>query len=188
MMNKSVQRSGERVTAEEIRTMISDIDDVLGGVYSLLAQELQLPLVVRIMDRMVREKKIVDVQSIKGQDGKPVASPKVVTGIEALGRGHDFNKYMTAMREIVVPLKELLIPEMNIKDFAERAFVSLSIDVDGIFKSDEQKAQDQQKLMQAQQGQMMGEMLQSAVKGGVPPLAKAAADRMIPAQEQEGIA
>lgn len=178
MMNQSIQRQAERVTAEEIRAMISDIDSVLGGVYALLAQELQLPLVTRIMDRMVREKKIPDLTSIKGPDGKPVAKPKIVTGIEALGRGQDFNKYMTAMNSIIVPLKAELGPEMNLRDFAERALISLSIDIDGLFKTDEQKGQDAQKLQGAQQGQMTQEMLMGAVKGGVPPLAKAAAEAM----------
>ncbi len=184
MMNQSVQRQAERVTAEEIKAMISDIDDVLGGVYSLLAQELQLPLVIRIMDRMVREKKIPDLDSIKGADGKPVAKPKIVTGIEALGRGQDFNKYMTAMTQIIVPLKDILLPEMNIRDFAERALVSLSIDIDGLFKTDEQKAADTQNLQNAQQGQMGQQMIMDAVKGATPHLAKAAADSM--ANQQQG--
>lgn len=184
MMNSSVQRQAERVTAEEIKAMISDIDDVLGGVYSLLAQELQLPLVVRIMDRMVREKKIPDLDSIKGQDGKPVAKPKIVTGIEALGRGQDFNKYMTAMTQIIVPLKDQLAPEMNLRDFAERALISLSIDIDGLFKTPEQKAEDAAKMQGTQQGQMAQQMMLDAVKGGVPPLAKAAADAMMNTQGQ----
>ncbi|RWM84316.1 MAG: hypothetical protein EOR83_16985 [Mesorhizobium sp.] len=185
MMNKAVQRQAERVTAEEIKAMISDIDDVLGGVYSLLAQELQLPLVVRIMDRMVREKKIPDLNQIKGQDGKPVAKPKIVTGIEALGRGQDFNKYMTAMTQIIAPLKDQLAPEMNLRDFAERALISLSIDIDGLFKTPEQKAQDQANTQAAQQGQMTQQMLMDAVKGGVPPMAKAAADAMMNPQGQQ---
>lgn len=188
MMNKSIQRQGERVTAEEIRTMASDLDDVLGGVYSLLAQELQQPLVVRIMDRMVREKKIPDVNQIKGADGKPVAKPKVVTGIEALGRGHDFNKYMTAMRELILPLREELASEMNMKDFVLRGLVSLSIDTDGLFKTDEQKAAEQQMSATAQRGQMGQQMLLDAVKGATPALAKAAAEGMMPAQENPGAA
>ncbi|MER8640995.1 portal protein [Mesorhizobium sp. M1252] len=176
MMNSSVQRQAERVTAEEIRAMVSDIDTVLGGVYSLLAQELQLPLVIRIMDRMVREKKIPNLETIKGADGKPVAKPKIVTGIEALGRGQDFNKYMTAMTQIIVPLKNELGPEMNLRDFAERAFVSLSIDIDGLFKTPEQKAQQAQQMQGAQQGQMAQQMMVDAVKGATPHLAKAAVE------------
>lgn len=184
MMNKSVQRDAERVTAEEIRALVSDIDDVLGGIYSLLAQDLQRPLVMRILDRMERQKKIPRVSDLKGPDGKPIASPKVITGVEALGRGHDYNKYMTAARDIIAPFKEELAAELNIKDFAERAFISLSIDTDGLWKSDEQKLQDQQKVAQAQQGQMTQQMLMDAVKGGVGPVAKVAAEGV--AQQVQG--
>lgn len=176
MMNKSVQRQAERVTAEEIRALVSDIDDVLGGIYSLLAQDLQKPLIVRLLDRMEREKKIPKISSLKTPEGKPVVAPKVITGIEALGRGHDFNKYMTAAREIILPLKEFLAEELNVKDFAERALVSLSIDTDGIWKSDEQKELDAQKQQQGRQGAMTQQMLMDAVKGGVGPMAKVAAE------------
>src|SRR5690606_25580756 len=148
----------------------------LGGVYSLLAQDLQLPLVVRIMDRMETEKKIPKLSSLKGPDGKQIASPKIITGIEALGRGHDFNKYMTAAREVLIPLKEELREDFNARDFAERSLISLSIDTDGLFKSKEQKLEDQQKLQTAQQGQMTQQMLMDAVKGGVGPVAKVAAE------------
>lgn len=178
MMNSSAQRSGERVTAEEIREMISDIDDVLGGIYSLLAMELQHPLVIRVIDRMERQKKIPNVSSIKGEDGKAVAAPKIVTGIEALGRGHDYSKYMTAMREIIMPLKEAGLAEINVSDFIKRAFVSLSIDPDGLLKSPEDKQAEQQQGQQAQQQQGMMEMLQSAVKGGAGPAVKAMSEGM----------
>lgn len=178
MMNKSVQRNAERVTAEEIKAMVSDIDDVLGGVFSLLAQELQQKLVVRVMDRMEREKKIPALSRLKGTDGKPLAAPKVITGIEALGRGHDYNKYMTAARDIIAPFKEQLAAELNIRDFAERAMISLSIDIDGLFKTPEQKQQDQARVQQQAQGQMTAEMLQNVVKGASGPVAKVAAEGM----------
>ncbi|MCZ0814423.1 portal protein, partial [Klebsiella pneumoniae] len=41
MLNSAVQRTGERVTAEEIRYVASELEDTLGGVYSILSQELQ---------------------------------------------------------------------------------------------------------------------------------------------------
>lgn len=41
MLNTSVQRSGERVTAEEIRYMARELEDGLGGIYSVLTQEFQ---------------------------------------------------------------------------------------------------------------------------------------------------
>ena len=53
-MNSSIQRPGERVTAEEIRHMAAELEDALGGVYSILSQEFQLPLIRRLMYQMER--------------------------------------------------------------------------------------------------------------------------------------
>ncbi|KQR67876.1 portal protein [Rhizobium sp. Leaf341] len=176
MMNKSVQRNGERVTAEEVRTMISDIDDVLGGIYSLLAQELQLPLVIRIIDRMEGERKIPRLSGLKGPDGKPVARPKIVTGIEALGRGHDYNKYQTLIRDVLAPIGDAAWGEVNLPDLIKRAAVSLSIDTDGLLKSPEDKQAEQQQQMGLQQGQANQQMLMDMVKGATPQVAKVASE------------
>ena len=176
MMNRSVQRQAERVTAEEIRSLVSDIDDILGGIYSLLAVELQRPLVIRIMDRMVSEKKIPDIEKIKGEDGRPVTSIKIVTGIEALGRGHDYNKYLTLARDILAPLGEQAWTEVNMSDFIRRAAVSLSIDTDGLLKSADEKAQDVQVQQGRQQQALLSQMMSDATKGAAGPVAKVAAE------------
>ena len=39
----------QSATAEEIRSMVKELEDSLGGVYSVLSQELQLPIANRIM-------------------------------------------------------------------------------------------------------------------------------------------
>lgn len=184
MMNKSIQRNGERVTAEEVRTMISDIDDVLGGIYSLLAQELQLPLVIRIIDRMETEKKIPRLSALKGADGKPVTRPKIVTGIEALGRGHDYNKYMTLVKEVLAPIGDLAWQEVNLSDFIKRAAVSLSIDTDGLLKTPEDKAAAQAQAQGMQEGQANQQMLMDMVKGATPQVAKVASEGI--AQQIQG--
>ena len=190
MMNKSAQRDAERVTAEEFRAVVKDIDDTLGGVYSLLANDLQKPLVTIILHRMEREKIIPRISSLKGSDGKQVAKPKIVTGIEALGRGHDYNKYRTFMTEIIAPLKELGVQEINVSDFIRRAAISLSIDTDGLIKSDEEKQSEQQAAQAAKQQQAQMQMMQDAVKGASPQLAKGGVEglqaQMAAAQAQGG--
>ena len=178
MMNKSAQRDAERVTAYELREVISDIDDTLGGVYSLLAVDLQKPMVIRVLHRLEQEKKIPKISSLKGPDGKTLAAPKVVTGVEALGRGQDYNKYRTFMTEIVGPLKEAGIAELNISDLLKRAAVSLNIDADGLLKSEEQKAAATQQAQGMQQQGMNAQMMQDMVKGATPQLAKVAAEGM----------
>ena len=58
LMNSSVQRNAERVTAEEIRYMAGELEDALGGIYSILSQEFQLPLVNRLLLQMQKQRKV----------------------------------------------------------------------------------------------------------------------------------
>ena len=184
MMNRSAQRQAERVTAEEFRSVVKDIDDTLGGVYSLLANELQKPLVAIVLHRMEKQKKIPRISSLKDAEGKPVATPKIVTGIEALGRGHDYNKYRTFMNEIVLPIKEQAAEEINLPDFIKRAAISLSIDTDGLIKSEDEKAQAAAAKKAEMQEAAQAQMLQDAVKGAAPQLAKVGAEGV--AQQLQG--
>ncbi|WP_319413849.1 portal protein [uncultured Cohaesibacter sp.] len=175
MMNKSIQRDAERVTAEEIRALVADLEAVLGGVYALLAQDLQLPLVTRVMDRMVAQKLIPDVSKIKDPNtGRPAAPVRIVTGVEAMGRGNDFNKLMTLGKEVLFPLAEAGMAEVNISDYIRRAAVALGIDTDGLIKT----AEDKQADMQKKQGAMSQQMLMDAVKSASGPVAKVAAEGM----------
>ena len=143
MLNSAVQRSGERVTAEEIRFMAQELEGSLGGVYSILSQEFQLPLIVRLMFRMQRAKELPTLP-------KGIVQPVIVTGLEALGRGNDLNKLDTFMSAV------MQIPEatarVNWGDYMTRRATALGIDTAGLIKSDEQV---QQEAQQAQQMQMM---------------------------------
>lgn len=186
MMTRSVQRDAERVTAEEIKAVVGELEAVLGGFYSLIAQELQLPLVSRLLDRLEKEKKIPALSKLKGPDGKPLAAPKIITGVEALGRGDDYNKYMTLARDVIVPMKEIAFQEVNIPDFIKRAAVSLSIDTDGLIKSPEQKAQEQQKAQAMMQQQVMSQMMQDGVKAAAGPIAKEAAGGIAQQLQEQG--
>jgi hypothetical protein len=146
MLNSSVQRSGERVTAEEIRFMAQELESGLGGVYSILSQEFQLPLINRLMFRMMRAKELPTLP-------KGVVEPVIVTGIEALGRGNDLNKLDTFM-EAVMQIPEATA-RVNWGDYMTRRATALGIDTEGLIKTDEQVQQEQQQaqmMQMAQQG------------------------------------
>ena len=136
MSNTSIQRDAERVTAEEIRYMAEELETNLGGVYSLLSQELQLPLVKRLIKVMTKQNKIPKLpNSIK---------PKITTGIEALGRGQDVNK----MREFIQTLSLLVGPEqtiqrLNVDSIAAELGLGLGIDTKTLIKTKEQMQQQQ---------------------------------------------
>jgi hypothetical protein len=140
MLNTSVQRDAERVTAKEIEYVSQELDDSLGGLYSLLSQELQLPLINRLMFQMEKKKRLPVLP--KGQ-----VRPKIVTGLEALGRSTDLQRLNTFVQQIA-PFGESGLSSLNISEYIKRIGTSLGVDMDGLIKSDEQLAQEQQAAQQ----------------------------------------
>jgi hypothetical protein len=170
LMVSSTQRPGERVTAFEIQTMTQEIEDTLGGYYSVLAQELQLPIAKRFMAMLER----------KGDLPKlPTGSvePMVVTGIDALGRGQD----LTRLRGFIADLTQAaqtnpaVVQRIEDSELIQRLANGHGVDVTGLIKSDEKLAQEQQ---QAQQQAMMQEAVSKGVGPAVSAMGKAAAEGM----------
>lgn len=147
LLNSSVQRSGERVTAEEIRYVAGELEDTLGGVYSLLSQELQLPLVKCIFNQMQSNNELPD---FSGTDIK--IEPTIVTGVDALGRGHDLANLTQAMT-ILSQFPDIMA-YINQSNLATRIFTSAHIDPTGLIKTEEQIQAERQQQMQQYQEQV----------------------------------
>lgn len=142
LLTSGATRQAERVTAEEVRAMVQELEATLGGVYSILAQELQLPLVNALMDRMSKEGRLPTLP-------KGVVKPAIVTGLDALGRGNDLQKldlFVRGMAEVLGP--QVLAQYLDVSDFLERRATALGIDIEGLIKSQEQMAQEQQAAQQ----------------------------------------
>ncbi|MGL4251911.1 MAG: portal protein, partial [Aeromonas sp.] len=147
MLNSSVQRAGERVTAEEIRYVAGELEDTLGGVYSILSQELQLPLVKVLLRQLEATGKVPNLP-------KEAVEPAVATGLEALGRGHDLKK-LEMFLNFITSVAQIQDPDLNMPDLKLRVANSLGIDTTGLLLTDEQKQQKQAELA-AQQGMQAG--------------------------------
>lgn len=176
MLNAAVQRSGERVTAEEIRYMASELDDALGGVYTLLGAEFQLPIVRLFERRMERNRKVPPLPG-------DLVQPQIVTGLQAIGRGYDQQNLKLFVSDILQVLgPELAMKFLNPQEFLKRSAASYGIDPGGLLASEEQLAQQEQQaqLMQLIQQlgpqalQQLGGMAQTQMKIDNPPPAKQA--------------
>lgn len=154
LLNSAVQRSGERVTAEEIRYMANELEAALGGIYSILSQEFQLPLVKRIMFQMERQKRLPTLP-------EGTVQPVIVTGLEALGRGNDLNKINMFLE--AAAMVSQLPPEINKSDALTRIGSSLGIDMKGLVKSPEEVAAEMQ---QQQQMAMMQQAMNPLINQG----------------------
>jgi len=150
LMNSSIRRDAERVTAQEIRLAHQELEVALGGVYSVLSQEFQLPLVELLMQKMQKENKIPKLPD----DG---LKPLIITGVEALGRGEDLNKLGMFLQHLQ-PLGPEMMKELNVSDYMTRLAGSLGIDTEGLVKTEEQK-QAEQEAAQAQQNAMMNQQM-----------------------------
>ena len=174
LLNSSVQRNAERVTAEEVRFMAQELESALGGVYSILSQEFQLPLVKLLLNRLEAAGKMPKMP-------KDSIKPKIVTGIEALGRGQDLNK-LAQMLSYLQPLgPEVIQQYMNVGDYIDRLAASLGIDTGGLIKTEEQMAQGQQQQQEMMQQQTMAKMAERAA----PQLAKGMAEQPPAEQPQQ---
>jgi hypothetical protein len=85
LLRSGITRQAERVTAEEIRATAQELEDVLGGVYTVQSVELQLPLARYLMSAMAKSREIPALP-------EKIVQPVIVTGFQALGRNHSVNR------------------------------------------------------------------------------------------------
>ena len=166
LLTSGTVRNAERVTAEEIRIMAQELEDVLGGVYTVLSREMQLPIVRRVMQRMKSEG---DFPTLPPIGGKDIVVPIIVTGFEALGRGHELNKFRTYFNDLM----SVLGPERTIALFdgekiAKTFATSHNLDIDDLIKSPEQRSleiqqQQQQQLVDKAAAPVAGALTKGAV-------------------------
>lgn len=158
LLNSAVQRNAERVTAEEIRYVANELEDTVGSIYSILSQELQLPIVKRFMVQMERQGALKSLPI--GSKGVELT---ITTGIEALGRGHDLNKLDTFIRYAQV-FPEAFQSRVKQGAILEQIATALGIDANSVVMSDEEFAQMQQA---AQQAQMQQQVAPEVVRGAM---------------------
>lgn len=157
LLNTAIQRDAERVTAQEIRFMAQELETALGGAYSILSQEFQLPMVVRLMDRMGKAGRLPKLPK------NDLIRPLIVTGVEALGRGNDLTKldlFLSGLGQVFGP--EALMQYVNIENYLKRRATSLNIDIEGLIKSSDQLQAERQ---QAQALQLTKQLGPQTIKG-----------------------
>ena len=148
LMARSVQRDAERVTAAEVTMMANELENSLGGIYSILTQEFQLPYLRRRMHMLVRSGKAPKLP-------EKLVKPKIVTGVQGLGRGNDRNKLV----EFIGTVSQALGPDimrqyMNVDEAIKRLANSIGIDTANLVKTQEEiqiemEAMQQQQLIQS---------------------------------------
>jgi hypothetical protein len=132
LLGSAARRDAERVTAEEIRLIAGELEQALGGVYSVLSAELQLPLVKRLMLQMTKERALPALP-------KDAVNPQIVTGLSALGRNADLQKLDALLMGIAQHFGPEAVAEyFSAGSYGQRRATALGIDVEGMIRSEEQ--------------------------------------------------
>jgi|10_taG_2_1085330.scaffolds.fasta_scaffold00153_28 hypothetical protein len=134
LLRGSVTRDAERVTAEEIRFMAVELDDALGGIYSVLAQDFQIPLVTRLVVNLEKKEKLPILPD-------ELVKPIIVTGLDALGRNADLLKLDQWVTGIFNLSPELANTYVKLNEYLRQRAAALSLNVDDLLKSEEEVAQ-----------------------------------------------
>ena len=149
-------RQSERTTAEEVRMTQMELEQQLGGLFSLLTVEFLVPYLNRKLDQA---QKAGDIPRLP----KNIVKPTIVAGINALGRGQDrdsLTQFLTVLTQTIGP--ESIAKFINTDEVIKRFAASQGIDVLNLVKTSEQvqgemqQAQEsaQQMEMTKQQGQL----------------------------------
>ena len=145
LLRTGITRDAERVTAEEVRLVAQELENVLGGTYTVLSAEMQLPLVRRFLHIGVRLNRVPELPS--------TITPVVVTGFDALGRAHGTNR----IRAWIMDLQAAGVDTaaiLNQPELARRLGDGHGVDgLESLIKSADQQAQEaQEQQMQAAMG------------------------------------
>lgn len=157
LLNSSLIRHSERTTAEEVRFTAQELEDTLGGVYSVLSLEFQTPVVNRTIAKLKRQRRFPPLPKS--------VSPSIITGLEALGRNHELNSLDAYITGAVQVLGEAAIKRIEVGDYMTRRATALGIDPEGLVTTDEEFAQQEQQAA-----------LAAAAQSAAPQLAKGAVD------------
>ena len=173
-------RQSERTTAEEVRLTQMELEQQLGGLFSLLTVEFLIPYLNRTLHILQRTNQIPKLP-------KDIVRPQIVAGVNAIGRGQD----QQSLVHFAQTLAQTMGPEIMAKfldpgEYVKRLAAAQGIDVLNLVKTPETMANEaQQQQQQMQQMEMLKQAGQFANSPMMDPSKNEAAAELIQAQKDQ---
>lgn len=153
MLGSASTRNAERVTAEEIRLQAQELETGLGGAYSRIAVDLQVPFAHYLLDS-------IDIK-YKDKDIEPV----IITGMDALSRNNDLDNLKLLLGDAAAVQQlnpnQPILSSLNLVAIIKQLAAARGIETSKIMQPqeviDQQQQLMQQQMMMAQQQQMAGQ-------------------------------
>ena len=172
LLTSNLTRDAERVTAYELQQLASEIEQGLGGVYSLLGVELQGFRMKKLYAQMVSRKELPNL-------GKTV-NITITTGLEALGKDAKVKKvqaFFQLLNEAPQEFQQTAAQYVKFDTILTPAAAAL-----GFPESIKTEAEVEQEQAQQAQQQHMQQMQQNAAGPAAGAIAQAAAQPQDPSQ------
>ena len=151
-------RQSERTTAEEVRMTQMELEQQLGGLFSLLTVDFLVPYLNR---KLAIYQKAGEIPKLP----KGLVRPVIVAGINALGRGQDresLGQFLTTISQTMGP--EATQQYINPVEVIKRLAASQGIDILNLVRSMEEIQEEQQAMMDQQQANIEAEQNIAAAK------------------------
>ena len=135
-------RNAERVTAEEVRLTQLELEQQLGGIFSLLTTSFLIPYLDRTLLVLQRTNELPKLP-------KDIIRPQIVAGVNALGRGQDreaLTMFMQTVAGTVGP--EALMKFINPIEAIKRLAAAQGIDVLNLVKTPDEIESDKEQMIQ----------------------------------------
>ena len=170
-------RQSERTTAEEVRMTQMELDQQLGGLYSLITIEFLVPYLNRKLNVFQKTGEIPKLP-------KGLVKPTIVAGVNALGRGQDresLSSFLTTVAQTMGP--DALMNYINPEEVIKRLAAAQGIDVLNLVRSMQEVKQE---AMQQQQKALQMEQQKIDVAAMNTPLADPSKNPAVAAAVQQG--
>ena len=137
MMLSGQIRDSERTTAVEVRATAAELEATLGGTYSVLAADLQIPLVTLTMK---------DINT--GAD--KLVEPTIVTGTSAISREKDLSNLQTMANVMMGLGEETVRTYLDVEGYLRSVSTALGFDPSAMVKSADQREAEAQQAAELQ--------------------------------------
>ena len=148
-------RQSERTTAEEVRLTQLELEQGLGGMFSLMTQEFLVPYLNRTMLILQRSGQLPKLP-------KDLVRPTIVAGINAIGRSADFESlvgFITTLAQTIGP--EAVATNIDQNEFIKRMAAAQGIDTLNLIKNPQDieadKAQQMEQMQQVEMTKQAGQ-------------------------------
>ena len=137
-------RQSERTTAEEVRLTQMELEQQLGGLFSLLTVEFLVPYLNRTLHILQRSQQLPKIP-------KDLVRPEIVAGVNALGRGQDQQSLVLFLQTLAQTMgPEVIGQYLDPGEYIKRLAAAQGIDVLNLVKTAETMEQERQQQLQQQ--------------------------------------